>query len=64
MVEISETQGGFEVRAITYSETFASKFKAIMAAHAVAMREAVQCGQPVRVMVPMGWGEAIVVAAN
>ena len=39
MVEINETQAGFEVRAVTYSEIFASKFKAIMAAHAVAMKD-------------------------
>ena len=64
MVKINETQRGFEVRTITYSETFASKFKAIMAAHAVTMKEAVQLGQPVRVMVPMGWGEAIVIQPN
>jgi len=44
--------------------TFGSKFKAIMAAHAVAMKEAVQGGQPVRVTVPMGWGEAIIIRPN
>jgi len=58
MVEIHETQAGFEVHTTTYTETFVSKFKAIMAAHAVAMKEAVQRGQPVRVMVPMGWGRS------
>jgi hypothetical protein len=50
MAEINETQSGFEVSAVAYRQTFASKFKAIMAAHAVAMKEAVPCGEPVHVM--------------
>jgi len=61
MVEITETQDGFQVSTVTYRETFASKFKAIMAAHAVAMTRSVEVGKSVRVIVPMGWGEAIIV---
>jgi hypothetical protein len=61
MVEINEMQDGFQVSATAYRETFASKFKAIMAAHAVAMTHAVETGEPQDIIVPMGWGESVVV---
>lgn len=61
MVEIYETQDGFQVSAATYTETFASKFKAIMAAHAMAMTRAVQTGEMVQIVFPEGWGDPVVI---
>ncbi len=64
MVEINETADGFQVSTVNYRETFVSKFKAIMAAHAVAMMHAAELRQSVSVTVPTGWGEAIVIEPN
>ncbi len=62
MVEIKEQQGGVEVLANGYHEKFNSRFKAIMAAHALAFGESqAQGGQQVKIHVPEGWGEPYLV---
>lgn len=61
MVEIRQVQAGFEVNSATYRETFQNKFKALMAAHAVALGEATVEGRPVPIMLPEAWGENIVI---
>lgn len=62
MVEIRELQDGVEVVTTDYRERFNSRFKAIMAAHALAFGESqAQGGQQVEIQVPAGWGDAYVV---
>jgi hypothetical protein len=61
MVEISEVAAGFRVSGACYDEIFHSRFKATMAAHAVALGDATAAGRPVAIIVPEGWGEAVLV---
>lgn len=61
MVKINEMHDGFEVSVATYKEIFASKFKAIMAAHAVAMTHAIETGQAVEIVFPKDWGDPVVI---
>lgn len=39
MVRIMEAKGGYEVHATGYAELFRNRFKALMAAHALALGE-------------------------
>ena len=61
MVEIKETAGGFQVSGASYDETFQSRFKATMAAHAVALGDATATGRPVAIVVPREWGDTVLV---
>lgn len=65
MVEIKELQDDIEVLASGYHEKFNSRFKAIMAAHALAFGESqAQGGQQVDIPVPAGWGDAYMVTQH
>ncbi len=65
MVEIKEVQGRIEVVASGYREQFNSRFKAIMAAHALAFGESqAQGGRQVEIQVPEDWGNAYAVGEN
>lgn len=61
MVEIKEVHDGLMVEGTHYCETFRNRFKAIMAAHAIALGEATECGLPVTIHVPKDWGDPIVI---
>lgn len=61
MVEIKEVETGFQVSGACFDEVFQSRFKATMAAHAVALGDATASGQPVAIVLPRGWGETVVV---
>lgn len=62
MVEIKELQDGVEVVAGSYRERFNNRFKAIMAAHALAFGESqAQDGRRIEIQVPSSWGEPYVV---
>ncbi|WP_417474272.1 hypothetical protein [Luteimonas mephitis] len=62
MVEIRELEAGVEVIATSYREKFNSRFKAIMAAHALAYGESeLHGGSQVAIVVPPGWGEGYAV---
>lgn len=61
MVRIYEIHDSVRVEGTTYSETFRSRFKALMAAHAIALGQAAECGQAVTISVPAGWGEAVII---
>ena len=61
MVEIKEVEAGFQVSGSGFDEVFHSRFKATMAAHAVALGDATSSGQPVAIVLPEGWGETIVI---
>jgi hypothetical protein len=61
MVEIKEVAAGFQVLGASYDEVFHSRFKATMAAHAVALGDATTAGHPVAIVLPSGWGETVLV---
>ena len=61
MVEIKEVEAGFQVSGACFHEVFQSRFKATMAAHAVALGDATASGQPVAIVLPRGWGETVLV---
>ncbi|QDW67623.1 hypothetical protein [Luteimonas granuli] len=61
MVEIKEVAAGFQVSGPGFDEIFQSRFKATMAAHAVALGDATACGHPVAIVVPRGWGGMVLV---
>lgn len=62
MVEIRELSDGVEVIATGFRERFNSRFKAIMAAHALAHAESeLLGGRQVDIVVPTGWGEGYVI---
>jgi len=61
MVEIKEVAAGFKVSGAHYDEVFHSRFKATMAAHAVALCDATTAGRPVAITMPMGWGEPVLI---
>ena len=62
MVEIKQIAAGFQVSGATYDEVFHSRFKATMAAHAVALGDATASGRPVAIVMPCAWGDTILVA--
>lgn len=61
MVEIKQIAAGFQVSGATYDEVFHSRFKATMAAHAVALGDATASGRPVVIVMPGDWGDTILV---
>mgnify|MGYP006975406305 CR=1 FL=1 len=61
MVEIKETASGFQVSGASYDEVFQSRFKATMAAHAVALGDATTSGRPVAITLPSGWGDTVMI---
>ncbi|GGK04067.1 hypothetical protein [Luteimonas terricola] len=61
MVEIKEVAAGFQVSGAHYDEVFHSRFKATMAAHAVALGDATTAGRPVAITMPLDWGETVLV---
>lgn len=61
MVEIKEVGAGFQVSGASFDEVFHSRFKATMAAHAVALGDATASGHPVAIVLPEGWGDRIVI---
>lgn len=61
MVEIKQSAAGFHVSGASFSEVFHSRFKATMAAHAVALGDATASGRPVTIVVPSDWGDTILV---
>lgn len=62
MIEINEVVGGFEVKGTVINETFRTKVKAIFAAYGLAAEHAALTQSEVRIAVPAGWGEAILVS--
>lgn len=63
MVVIKELPGGVLVEGKHYSEMFQNRFKAIMAAHAIALGQAAECGQAVTICVPTDWGDPVIIGA-
>lgn len=61
MVEIKEVPDGVMVEGAHYCEMFRNRFKALMAAHAVALGQAVELGRPVIIRVPLGWGDSVII---
>lgn len=61
MVRITLEDAGFRVRGSSFDETFASRFKAMMAAHAVALGDATTAGEAITIEVPEGWGDRILI---
>ena len=61
MVRIEEVPAGFRVSGAGYDEVFQSRFKATMAAHAVALGDATASGRAVAIVFPDGWGETVLV---
>ena len=61
MVEIKKVHSGFQVSGAGFREVFQSRFKAMMAAHAVALGDATVVGQPVHIVMPPDWGEPVLV---
>lgn len=61
MVEIKEVAAGFQVSGAAFDEVFQSRFKATMAAHAVALCDATTSGRAVAITVPLGWGETVLI---
>lgn len=64
MIEIREVAEGFEVQGAVINETFRTKVKAIFAACGLAAEHAALTQSDVRIAVPMGWGEAILVSPD
>jgi hypothetical protein len=61
LVEITLVDAGFHVRGSSFDETFTSRFKAMMAAHAVALGDATAAGSAIAIVFPEGWGDAILI---
>ncbi|MEN1928347.1 hypothetical protein WCE34_11560 [Luteimonas sp. MJ204] len=61
MVEIKEVAAGFQVSGASFDEVFHSRFKATMAAHAVALGDATLSGRAVTITMPTGWGDTVFV---
>ena len=61
MVEIKQVGTGFQVSGAAYDEVFHSRFKATMAAHALALGAATTSGRSVTITVPDDWGDTILV---
>lgn len=61
MVEIKQVGTGFQVSGAAFDEVFHSRFKATMAAHALALGAATASGRAVTIVVPEDWGDTIVV---
>ncbi|MEN1940715.1 hypothetical protein WCE41_06595 [Luteimonas sp. MJ246] len=61
MVEIKEVTAGFQVSGARFDEVFHSRFKAMMAAHAVALGDATVSGRTVAITMPVDWGETVLV---
>jgi hypothetical protein len=63
MVEIKEMPDGLTVEGTHYCETFRNRFKALMAAHAIALGQSAECGRAVTIRVPAGWGDPVIIEA-
>lgn len=61
MVEIKQVAAGFQVSGAGYDEVFQSRFKATMAAHAVALGDATTTGRAVAITMPRDWGDTVLV---
>ena len=61
MVEIKQVGTGFQVSGAAFDEVFHSRFKATMAAHALALGAATASGRTVPIIVPDDWGDTILV---
>ncbi|MGY0612215.1 MULTISPECIES: hypothetical protein [unclassified Luteimonas] len=61
MVEIKQVAAGFRVSGASFDEVFHSRFKATMAAHAVALGDATLSGRAVTITMPTGWGDTLLV---
>lgn len=61
MVQIRELPTGYQVSGAGYDEVFQNRFKATMAAHAVALCDATSSGRAVAIVFPDGWGETVLV---
>lgn len=61
MVEIKQVATGFQVSGAGYDEVFQSRFKATMAAHAVALGDATSAGRVVAITMPRDWGDTVLV---
>lgn len=61
MIQISETENGFLVSGPSYSHAFSNRAKAIMAANLLAIAAETETGEHDRILVPMGWDEAVAV---
>lgn len=64
MISISETADGYEVSSAAYLHTFQDRNKAIFAARVIAIECRGEDGQEMPIMVPMGWGEAILIGGG
>jgi hypothetical protein len=65
MVEVRELRYGVEVVANGYREKFHSRFKAIMAAHALAYGESgANGGERIEIRVPKSWGGSYMVGGD
>jgi hypothetical protein len=63
MVEIKEVPDGVTVEGTNYRETFRNRFKALMAAHAIALGQSAEYGRAVTIRVPIGWGDPVIIEA-
>jgi protein subunit release factor A len=63
MVEIKEVPDGVLVEGTHYRETFRNRFKAIMAARAIALGQSAECGRAVTIRVPTSWGDPVIIEA-
>ena len=61
MIQISETENGFLVSGPSYRHAFVNRAKAIMAANLLAIAAEMDSGKQDRILVPMGWNEAVAV---
>lgn len=61
MVEVKEVEAGFQVSGAHFNEVFHSRFKATMAAYAVALGDATEAGHAVAITLPGGWGDPILI---
>lgn len=64
MIEIREEAQGYVVQGAAVSETFNTKVRAIFGACGLAAEHAAVSKSEVRIAVPMGWGEAILITSD
>lgn len=61
MIEIKQVEAGYQVSGSAFQEVFQSRFKATMAAHALAFGDATRSGRPVPILLPDDWGDTILI---